>query len=152
MRSKSNSEYTALCLLRDYAQFTIDNVGVSLDTAARAAVEVLRRRLGADDACLHFVCTYDLDDCVQAAGLHRCAGPSVGIEPEARLIRSIVELGNLLTSMPPAGPFAEARSWALRFFGETFALVIAYYRKPADTIRREVLDAMQQLGHFTYAV
>ncbi|MGC8485235.1 MAG: HD-GYP domain-containing protein [Candidatus Baltobacteraceae bacterium] len=135
-------------LLREHVSFTLDHARSPLDVLVGAGVEMLLRWLQADYACIHFVDQDDLDDIVREAGLHRCAGALIGPEFERAAMRA---LSSNATASGPVGPFEMARTWPLRFCGETFAIINAYYRRAQSEPKAEVIDAVQQLGYFIYA-
>lgn len=144
-------ERTALHLLRLHAKFTIEHAGSPLDVMVGAAVEAMRTWLRADSSCLHFVSRDDLDDVVHDSGLRRCAGSLVGMEVEEASIQALVGSGHAPLDSGNVGPFAKVRSWPLRFGGETFAVLNAYFRREPPETPREVSDAVHQLANFIYA-
>ncbi|HVA26897.1 MAG TPA: HD-GYP domain-containing protein [Candidatus Baltobacteraceae bacterium] len=138
-------------LLREHVSFTLDHARSPLDVSVGAGVEMLLRWLQADYACIHFVEQDDLDDIVREAGLHRCAGALVGPEFERSAMRELTGSGRGSAASERVGPFEMARTWPLRFGGETFAVINAYYRRTRPEPKAGVLDAVQQLGYFIYA-
>ncbi|TAM59422.1 HD domain-containing protein, partial [bacterium] len=140
-------------MLYELALFARDNEALPLNRTFSAAIERMAVWLRADFVCLHFVNPEELDEAVDIECLRHCAG---GLSTDAQaiertLLRRALEASGPTDTRQRSGVFHRAIAVPLRYGGELYAVINAYYMREDTPPASMALDAVTFLGHYLFA-